>query len=80
MLVHWNLNLELNQKGKENLSKIRKRKWKINIEKKIEMMKGEMSILSEILRKKDPKPRKARNVKRKYKITNVYDIRKTELW
>ena len=37
-------------------------------------MRGEMSILSEIGRNKDPKTRKARNVIRKYKITNVIDI------
>ena len=37
-------------------------------------MRGEMSILSEIERTKDPKTRKARNVVRKYKITNVIDI------
>ena len=65
-------NLELNRKRK--LDKNKKPKWKINIEKEIETMRGEMSILSEIERTKDPKTRKARNVVRKYKITNVIDI------
>ena len=37
-------------------------------------MRGEMSILSEIERNKDPKTRKARKVIRKYKIANVVDI------
>ena len=37
-------------------------------------MRGEMSILSEIERNKDPKTRKARKVIRKYKITNGIDI------
>ena len=37
-------------------------------------MRGEMSILSEIERNKDPKTRKARKVIRKYKITRVIDI------
>ena len=49
-----NLNLELNRKRKESLTKIKKKpKWKINIEKKIETMSGEMLILSEIERNKD---------------------------
>ena len=37
-------------------------------------MRREISILSKIERNKDPKTRKARNVIRKYKITNVIDI------
>ena len=51
-----------------------KLKWKINIEKEIETMRGEMLILSEIERNKDPKTRKTRIVVRKYKITNIIDI------
>ena len=37
-------------------------------------MRGEMLILSEIERNKDPKTRKTRIVVRKYKITNIIDI------
>ena len=37
-------------------------------------MRGEMSILSEIERNKDPKTRKARKVIRKYKIRSAIDI------
>ena len=37
-------------------------------------MTGEMLILSEIERNKDPKTTKTRIVVRKYKITNVIDI------
>ena len=37
-------------------------------------MRGEMSILSEIERDKDPKTRKTRGVIRKYKITSANDI------
>ena len=33
------LNLELNQKRKQNLTKIKKAKWKVNIEKEIETMR-----------------------------------------
>ena len=33
------LNLELNQKRKQNLTKIKKTKWKVNIEKEIETMR-----------------------------------------
>ena len=49
-------------------------KWKINIEKDIKMMRGEMLILGEIERNKDPKTRKARKVIRKYEITSTIDI------
>ena len=76
MLVQkqFNLNLELNRKRKENLAKIKKTNWKINIENEIETMRGEMSILSKIERNKDPKTRKARKLIGKYKITNAIDI------
>ena len=49
-------------KKKIKPDKNEKTKWKINIEKEIETMRGEMSILSEIERNKDPKTRKARQV------------------
>ena len=61
-------------KKKRKPDKNNKTKWKINIEKEIETMRGEMSILCEIERNIDPKTRKARNVIRKYKIKNVIDI------
>ena len=64
--------LELKQKRKPDKNK--KPKWKINIEKEIETMRGDMSILSETERNKVPKTRKARKVIRKYKITNAVDI------
>ena len=70
----FNLNLELNRKRKESLTKIKKTKWKINIEKKIETMSGEMLILSKIKRNKDSKRRKARKIISKYKVTNAIDI------
>ena len=57
-----NLTLELNQKKKRKPNKNKKPKWKINVEKKIETMRGEMSILSETEKNKDPKTRKARKV------------------
>ena len=41
-------------------------------------MRGEMSILSEIKRNKDPKTRKTRKVIRKYKITSANDIPSTK--
>ena len=37
-------------------------------------MRGEILMLSEIERNKDPKTRKARKVIRKYKITSANDI------
>ena len=58
MLVQKQLNLKLNLK--ENLIKIKKPKWEVNIEKEIKTTRGEMSMLSEIERNKDPKTRKAR--------------------
>ena len=54
--------------------KSEKPKWKINIEQEVDKMRGEMLILSEIERSKDPKIRKARKVIRKYKITSANDI------
>ena len=69
-----NINLELNQKRKENLTKIKKSLWEINIETEIETMRWEMFIFSETDRNKDPQTRKARKVIIKYKITNVIDI------
>ena len=72
MLVQKQLNLNLESKRKRKKTyKNKKRKWKINIEKEIETMRGKMSILSEIERNKDPKTRKAKEVIRKYKITNA---------
>ena len=58
MLVQKQLNLKLNLK--ENLIKIKKPKWEVNIEKEINTTRGEMSMLSEIERNRDPKTRKAR--------------------
>ena len=71
-----NLNLELNRKIKQQAKKDknRKLKWKINIEKEIETIRGKMPILSEIERNKDPKTRKTSKVIRKYKTTNLIDI------
>ena len=69
-----NLNLELKPKKKRKPDKNNKQKWKINIEKEIEIVRGEMSILSEIERNKHPKTRKARKIIRKYKITSVNGI------
>ena len=76
MLVEkqFSLNLELNRKRKENLAKIKKANWKIDIENEIKTMRGEMSILSKIGKNKDPKTRKARKLIGKYKITNAIDI------
>ena len=52
--------LEVKPKKKRNPGKNKKSKQKINIEKEIETMRGEMSTLSVIERNKDPKTRKAR--------------------
>ena len=57
-----NLNLELNQKSKKKSDKNKKSKWKINIEKELETIRAEMSILSETERNKDLKTRKASKV------------------
>ena len=68
-----NLNLELNRKRK-NMAKIEKPKWKINIEKEIETMRVEMSILIKRERNKYLKTRKTKKLMRKYKITSANDI------
>ena len=46
----------------EKLDKNKIPKWKINIEKEIETMRGEILILSEIETNKDSETRKARKV------------------
>ena len=51
--------LGVKPKKKRKPNKNKKPKWKINIVKKIETMRGEMSILSEIERNKDPKNQKS---------------------
>ena len=51
-----------------------KPKWKRDIEKEIEFMRGEISILSEIERDNDPKTRRSRKLKRKFKIKNKEEI------
>ena len=66
--------LGVKPKKKRIPDKNQKTKWKINVEKDIETMRGEMSRLSEIERNKDPKTRKLRKVIRKYKIANVINI------
>ena len=66
--------LGVKPKKKRKPDKNKKPKWKINIEKEIETMRGEMSILSGTERNKDPKTRKARKAIRKYKITNAINI------
>ena len=47
--------LGVKPKKKRKLDKNKKPKHKINIQKEIETMRGEMSILSKIERNKDPK-------------------------
>ena len=66
--------LGIKPKKKRKPGKNKKPKWKINIGKEIETMRGEMSILSEIERNKDPKTIRAKKVIRKYKIRSAIDI------
>ena len=54
-------------KKKREPEKNNEPKWKFILPKKIEMRKGEMSILNEIERNKDPRSKKAMKVIRKYK-------------
>ena len=70
--VEAKIGVKLKRKRKAN--KHKKPKWKVNIEKDVEMLRGEISILSEIERKNDPRTRKARKVKRKYTIKSIEDI------
>ena len=66
--------LGVKPKKKTKPDKNKKPKLKINIEKEIKTMRGEMLILSEIDRNKDPKTRKVREVIRRYKSTNDINI------
>ena len=57
--VEYKLGVKLKKKWKpEKKKKKKKTRWKINTEKEIETMRGEMSILNEIKRNKDPDTRK----------------------
>ena len=67
-------NIGVKPKQKRKVTKHKKPKWKVNIEKEVEMLRGEISILSEIERKNDPRTRKARKLKRKHKIKRIEDI------
>ena len=69
-----NLNSELNQNRKENLTKITNQSRKLILKSKLKRWEKEMTILSEIKRNKDSKPWKFRKLIRKCKITNVVDI------
>ena len=72
-----NLNFELNQR-EENLVKTKKTRWKFIIEMEIKTMRGQVLILSETERNKDPKTRKTRMVIRKYTITSAINIPKKD--
>ena len=66
--VEYKLGVKLKKKWKPEEKK-KKSRWKINTEKEIETMRGEMSIVNDIKRNKDPDTRKARKVIRKYSVT-----------
>ena len=66
--------LGVKPKKKRKPEKNKMPKCKINVEKEIETMRGEMLILSERERNKYPKTRNARKVIGKYKTTSVNDI------
>ena len=70
--VESKLGVKPKKKRKPDENKIPK--WKIDIEKETEMMKGEMSILSEIERNKDLKTKKTRKIIRQCKIVSANDI------
>ena len=52
--------------------------WKRKIQKEIEAFKGELSILKDLSKEINIKPRKGQKVKRKYKLQNETDIRTTK--
>ena len=66
--------LGVKPKKKRKPEKNKMPKCKINVEKEIETMRGEMLILSEREKNKYPKTRNARKVIGKYKTTSVNDI------
>lgn len=55
-------------KKKKNPHRRKKPMWKVNIERKIEYMQGELSILTELKTGKDVKGRACRTLQRNYKI------------
>ena len=74
--VESELGVKPKKKRKPGKNKIPK--WKTIIEKEIETMRGDMSILSEIERNKDPKTRKARKVIKNIRsqVTIIFQVSK----
>ena len=71
--VEFKLRVKPKKKRKPGKNK-KKTRWKFIIEMEIKTMRGQVLILSETERNKDPKTRKARMVIRKYKITSAINI------
>ena len=64
----------LPNRKKKKATTHKKPAWKLKIEKEIEAMRGEISILDELSRGNNVKSRKGRKVKRKYKLKSLEDI------
>ena len=62
------------KKKKPRLTPHKKPRWKLKIEKEIETMRSEISILEELQKNKDVRTGKACKVKRKYKLENKDQI------
>ena len=67
------------KKKKKNPHRQQKPKWKERIEKEIELMRGELSILTELQRGVNVKGKACRTMKRKYKIEkdNINTVKET---
>ena len=67
------MGIKLKKKApKKNIQK--QPKWKERIVKEIEMLRGELSILDELSKGNILKTRKARKMKRKYKLNDMNEI------
>ena len=70
--IERKLGIKQKKKRKPNLNK--KPRWQTKIEKEIENMRSEISILTEIENGNNPKTRKSRKLKRKFKIKDPREI------
>ena len=68
-VITTQLGIKIKKSKKRNTHK--PPKWKIKIQKEIDSLRAEISILDEIMKGTNVKTRKARNIRKKHNITNI---------
>jgi len=66
--------LGVKPKKKKKPTSHEKPRWRLKIEREIENMRSEISILTEIENGKNPRTRKSRKLKRRFQLTNPKEI------